>query len=81
MLVQEFENFLTRQIPDPEREARRTPRVTGAELAQDGKQGVSDQGVDFIDQQHQRSWVGFAPAGEQSSQGGTASPFNANATF
>ena len=47
------------------REAFGALLVAGAELAQHREQGVADQRVDLVDQQHQRRRVRYAPAGEQ----------------
>ena len=47
------------------REALGALLVAGAELAQHREQGVADQRVDLVHQQHQRRRVRHAPAGEQ----------------
>lgn len=47
----------------------RTARVTGAQLAQQRDEGVADQGVDLVEQQHQRLVELGAPAGQKALQG------------
>ena len=51
------------------REASGTLLVAGTELAQHREQGVTDQRVDLVHQQHQRHRVRHAPAGEHLPQG------------
>ena len=46
--------------------------VAGAQLPQHGDQGVADQGVELIDQQHQGFRVGLAPAGQRLAEGAAA---------
>ena len=48
------------------------PDVAGPELAQHRDQGVADQRVDLVDQQHQGLRVGLAPAGQRGSEGTVA---------
>ena len=43
--------------------AGRALGVAGPQLPQHRDQGVADQGVDFVEQQHQRPVAGLAPVG------------------
>ena len=52
------------------REALGALLVAGAELAQHREQGVADQRVDLVHQQHQRRRVGQAPVHQHVAQGG-----------
>ena len=45
--------------------AARPFRVAGAQLAEYGDQGVADQRVDLVDEQHQRLLFGLRPAGQR----------------
>ena len=54
------------------REAPGAPDVAGAELAQHRDQGVADQRVDLVDQQHQGLGVRLAPAGQRGAEGAVA---------
>ena len=47
------------------RKAPGTPIVTRPQLPEHGDQRIADQGIDFVDQQHQRSGIGLAPAGQR----------------
>ena len=51
---------------DGGRKLRRALGVAGAQLAQQRQQGVADQGVHFIQQQHQRAVAGGGPTCQQS---------------
>ena len=48
------------------REAPGTLVIAGPQLPEYGDQRVPDQGIDLVDQQHQGSRVGHAPAGQRS---------------
>ena len=52
--------------------ATRAPDVAGPELTQHRDQGIADQRVDLVDQQHQGLRVGLAPAGQRGSEGAVA---------
>ena len=54
------------------RKAPGAPDIAGPELAQHRDQGVADQRVDLVDQQHQGPRVGPAPAGQRGAEGGVA---------
>ena len=49
---------------DALREPARAVRVAGAELAQHREQGVADEGVDLVDDEHQRLRARCGPAGQ-----------------
>jgi hypothetical protein len=50
------------------REALGALRVAGAQLAQQRDQGVADQGVDLVEQQHRRARIGRGPELQQATQ-------------
>ena len=54
------------------RETPGTPVIAGPQLPEYGDQRVPDQGIDLVDQQHQGSRVGVAPARQRLAEGTAA---------
>ena len=49
--------------------------VAGPQLPEHRDQGVADERVDLVDEQHQRSRIGLAPAGQRLAEGGVGAGF------